>query len=57
MMTYAAMSKAPSSGRDDPEVFDDAKDYVFQAMEGDAFPGMCEEGERGKRWAQQKGNR
>lgn len=27
-------------GRDDPEVFDRAKDYVFQAMERDAFPGF-----------------
>jgi hypothetical protein len=27
-------------GRDDPEVFDSAKDYVFQAMERDAFPGF-----------------
>ena len=27
-------------GRDDPEVFDAAKDYVFQAMERDAFPGF-----------------
>lgn len=27
-------------GRDDPEVFDMAKDYVFQAMERDAFPGF-----------------
>ncbi|KAM7194300.1 protein rax1 [Naviculisporaceae sp. PSN 640] len=27
-------------GRDDPEVFDIAKDYVFQAMERDAFPGF-----------------
>ncbi|THV94954.1 regulator of G protein signaling superfamily [Aureobasidium pullulans] len=26
--------------RDDPEVFDAAKDYVFQAMERDAFPGF-----------------
>ncbi|KAK7514363.1 RGS domain-containing protein [Phyllosticta citriasiana] len=26
--------------RDDPEVFDSAKDYVFQAMERDAFPGF-----------------
>ena len=25
-------------GRDDPEVFDDAKDFVFSAMERDAFP-------------------
>ncbi len=27
-------------GRDDPEVFDAAKDYVFQAMERAAFPGF-----------------
>ncbi|KAL8762962.1 MAG: hypothetical protein Q9184_001112 [Pyrenodesmia sp. 2 TL-2023] len=27
-------------GRDDPEVFDTAKDYTFQAMERDAFPGF-----------------
>ena len=27
-------------GRDDPEVFDVAKDYVFQAMERDAYPGF-----------------
>lgn len=27
-------------GRDDPEVFDAAKDWVFQAMERDAFPGF-----------------
>lgn len=26
--------------RDDPEVFDLAKDYIFQAMERDAFPGF-----------------
>ena len=26
--------------RDDPELFDAAKDYVFQAMERDAFPGF-----------------
>jgi hypothetical protein len=29
-------------GRDDPEVFDDAKDYVFQAIERDAFPGFLQ---------------
>lgn len=29
-----------NEGRDDPEVFDAAKDYVFQAMERDAFPGF-----------------
>jgi hypothetical protein len=28
------------SGRDDPEVFDEAKDFVYQAMERDAFPGF-----------------
>ncbi|KAK1037878.1 Bud site selection protein, Revert to axial protein 1 [Friedmanniomyces endolithicus] len=33
-------------GRDDPEVFDTAKDYVFQAMERDAFPVSCAR----KRW-------
>jgi hypothetical protein len=27
-------------GRDDPDVFLEAKDYVFQAMERDAFPGF-----------------
>jgi hypothetical protein len=26
--------------RDDPEVFDEAKEYVFQAMERDAYPGF-----------------
>ncbi|KAI5195349.1 regulator of G protein signaling superfamily [Aureobasidium subglaciale] len=29
-----------NENRDDPEVFDAAKDYVFQAMERDAFPGF-----------------
>lgn len=32
-----------NEGRDDPEVFDVAKDYVFQAMERDAFPGFLRE--------------
>ncbi|TGZ83569.1 regulator of G protein signaling superfamily [Ascodesmis nigricans] len=27
-------------GRDDPEVFNEARDYVFQAMERDAYPGF-----------------
>lgn len=27
-------------GRDDPEVFDEARDYIFQAMEREAFPGF-----------------
>jgi Regulator of G protein signaling domain len=29
-------------GRDDPEVFNNAKEYVFQAMERDAFPGFLQ---------------
>lgn len=29
-----------AQGRDDPEMFDAAKDYVFQAIERDAFPGF-----------------
>ena len=29
-------------GRDDPAVFDEAKEYVFQAMERDAFPGFLQ---------------
>ena len=33
-------SSIEKEGRDDPEVFDAAKDYVFQAMERDAFPGF-----------------
>ena len=37
-ITYAIEEE----GRDDPEVFDDAKDYVFQAMERDAFPGFLQ---------------
>ena len=32
--------KIGEKGRDDPGVFDDAKDYVFRAMELDAFPGL-----------------
>jgi len=30
------------NARDDPEVFDAAKDYVFQAMDRDAFPGFLQ---------------
>ena len=33
-------SSIEEHSRDDPEVFDAAKDYVFQAMERDAFPGF-----------------
>ena len=39
-ITSRATSMIEEQGRDDPEVFDDAKDYVFQAMERDAFPGF-----------------
>ncbi len=34
------VSSIEQDGRDDPEVFDAAKDYTFQAMERDAFPGF-----------------
>ena len=34
------VSDIEEDGRDDPEVFEAAKDYVFQAMERDAFPGF-----------------
>ncbi|KAI9761322.1 MAG: hypothetical protein M4579_001112 [Chaenotheca gracillima] len=34
----AIVASIEEQGRDDPEVFDVAKDYVFQAMERDAFP-------------------
>jgi len=33
-------SAIEKDGRDDPEVFDGAREYVFQAMERDAFPGF-----------------
>ena len=33
-------SAIEKDGRDDPEIFDQARDYVFQAMERDAFPGF-----------------
>jgi hypothetical protein len=39
-ITREAISAIEEQGRDDPEVFDAAKDYVFQAMERDAFPGF-----------------
>lgn len=37
---HAVTTSIEEEGRDDPEVFDAAKDYVFQAMERDAFPGF-----------------
>lgn len=42
MMTSTIINLIEDDGRDDPEVFDPAKDYVFQAMERDAFPGFLQ---------------
>ncbi|KAI0894026.1 acyl transferase/acyl hydrolase/lysophospholipase [Annulohypoxylon nitens] len=39
-ITRDVVSQVEEFGRDDPEVFDMAKDYVFQAMERDAYPGF-----------------
>jgi len=39
-ITHDVTTAIEEQGRDDPEVFDVAKDYVFQAMERDAFPGF-----------------
>ncbi|OAQ59485.1 RGS domain-containing protein (Rax1) [Pochonia chlamydosporia 170] len=39
-ITQAVTTTIEEDGRDDPEVFDAAKDYVFHAMERDAFPGF-----------------
>lgn len=39
-ITQEVTASIEEYGRDDPEVFDVAKDYVFQAMERDAFPGF-----------------
>lgn len=39
-ITSEIIESIEERGRDDPEVFDAAKDYVFQAMERDAFPGF-----------------
>ncbi|KAH8144294.1 uncharacterized protein LAJ45_11727 [Morchella importuna] len=38
VITRSIANAIEVDGRDDPEVFDEAKDYVFQAMERDAFP-------------------
>jgi hypothetical protein len=37
-ITQEIIMSIEERGRDDPEVFDAGKDYVFQAMERDAFP-------------------
>lgn len=39
-ITQDVIKAIEEDGRDDPELFDAAKDYVFQAMERDAFPGF-----------------
>lgn len=39
-ITHEITIAVEEDGRDDPEVFDTAKDYTFQAMERDAFPGF-----------------
>jgi hypothetical protein len=41
-MVNNCINMIEDDGRDDPEVFDSAKDYVFQAMERDAFPGFLQ---------------
>jgi hypothetical protein len=41
-MVNTIIEMVEGEGRDDPEVFDSAKDYVFQAMERDAFPGFLQ---------------
>ncbi|CAG7919878.1 unnamed protein product [Penicillium olsonii] len=41
-MVSTIINLVEDDGRDDPEVFDPAKDYVFQAMERDAFPGFLQ---------------
>ncbi|KAK9464091.1 RGS domain-containing protein [Lipomyces oligophaga] len=37
-ITRAMTNAIEEEGRDDPEVFDEAKEYVFQAMEREAYP-------------------
>lgn len=41
-MVNSVINLIEDDGRDDPEVFDPPKDYVFQAMERDAFPGFLQ---------------
>lgn len=41
-MVSTIINLIEDDNRDDPEVFDPAKDYVFQAMERDAFPGFLQ---------------
>lgn len=41
-MLQTIIQQIEEEGRDDPEVFDAAKDYVFQAMERDAYPGFLQ---------------
>lgn len=39
-ITQEIISAIEEDGRDDPEVLGTAKDYVFRAMDRDAFPGF-----------------
>jgi len=41
-MVSTTINMIEDDGRDDPEVFDPPKDFVFQAMERDAFPGFLQ---------------
>ncbi|KAJ5662275.1 uncharacterized protein N7477_009891 [Penicillium maclennaniae] len=41
-MVNQTINMIEDDGRDDPEVFDPPKDFVFQAMERDAFPGFLQ---------------
>lgn len=41
-MVSQTINMIEDDGRDDPEVFDPPKDFVFQAMERDAFPGFLQ---------------
>lgn len=42
LMLHDVMHAIENEGRDDPEVFDGSKEYVFQAIERDAFPGFLQ---------------
>jgi hypothetical protein len=39
-MVLDIQSAIEKDGRDDPEIFDGAREYIFQAMEREAFPGF-----------------
>lgn len=39
-ITNSVTNKIEKEGRDDPEIFVPTLDYIFQAMDRDAFPGF-----------------